>query len=59
MTMNTISTSGGLRTMFKNVIKNLSLNVSGTKREVDPKQRPDKFSCVRELSHITPTFQHV
>ena len=50
MTMNNISTSGGLRIKFRNVIKTLNLNASGTKRDVDPKQQPDRFSSVRELS---------
>ena len=58
MTMNNISTSGGLRIKFRNVIKTLNLNISGTKRDVDPKQRPDRFSSVRELNRITPTFEH-
>ena len=50
MTMTNISTSGGLR---------MNLNVSGTKRKEDPKQRPDRFSSVRALNYITPTFEHV
>ena len=58
MTMNNISTSGGLRTKFRNVVKTLNLNVSGAKRDVDPKQRPDRFSSIRELNHITTTFEH-
>ena len=57
MTMN-ISASGGLRITFKNVIKTLNFIVSGTKRDVAPKQRPDRFSSVGEQSHITPTFEH-
>ena len=59
MTMNNISTSGGLRMKFRYVNKTGDLNVSGTKRKEDPKQRPDRFSSVRELNYITPTFEHV
>ena len=57
MMMN-ISTSGGLRIKFKNVIKTLNFNVSGSKRNVAPKQRPDRFSSVGEQNYITPTFEH-
>ena len=37
MTMNNISTSSDLRIKFKNVIKTLNFNVSGTKGNVAPK----------------------
>ena len=37
MLMNNISTSNGLRIKFKNVIKTLNFNVSGTKGNVAPK----------------------
>ena len=57
MTMN-ISTSGGLWIKFKNVIKTLNFNVSGSQRDGAPKQRPDRFSSVGEQNHITPTFEH-
>ena len=57
MTMN-ISTSGGLQIKFKNVIKTWNFNVSGSKMDVVPKQRPDRFSFVVEQNHITPTFEH-
>ena len=57
MMMN-ISTSGGLRIKFKNVIKTLNFNVSATKRDVAPTQRPNRFSSIGEQNHITPTFEH-
>ena len=48
----------GLRIKFKNMIKTLNLKVSGAKRDVDPKQRPDRFSFIKELNHISRTFEH-
>ena len=56
--MNNISTSSDLRIKFKNVIKTLNFNVSGTNGDVAPKQRPDKFSSVGKQNHITTTFEH-
>ena len=56
--MMNISPSGGLRIKVKNVTKTLNFNVSGTKRDVAPKQRPDRFSSVGEQNHINPTFEH-
>ena len=40
------------------MIKSLTLNVSGTKRDVVPKQRPDRFSSVGDHIHTTPIFEH-
>ena len=56
--INNISTSSGLRIKFKNVIKTLNFNVSGTNGDVAPKQRPDKVSSVGKQNHITTTFEH-
>ena len=58
MTMNNISTGNGLRIKFKNVIKTFNFNVSGTKGNVAPKQRPERFSSVGEQNHITTIFEH-
>ena len=50
------------RPLFKvagsHVIKTLNLNVSGTKRNVAPKQRSDRFPSVEDHIHSTPTFEH-
>ena len=40
------------------MIKTLNLNVSGTKRDVAPKQRPDRFSSIGHHIQVTPTFEH-
>ena len=40
------------------MIKTLDLNVSGTKRDVAPKQRPDRFASIGDHIQITPTFEH-
>ena len=37
------------------MIKGLNLNVSGTKRDVASKQRPDRFPSVGDHIYITPT----
>ena len=58
MTMSIISTSSDLKIKFKNVIKTLNFNVSRTKGDVAPKQRPDRFSFVGKQNHITTTFEH-
>ena len=41
------------------VLKFLNLNVSGTNKDVAPKQRFDRFSSVEDHIHTTPTFEHV
>ena len=40
------------------MIKTLDLNGSGTKRDVAPKQRPDRFPSVGDHIQVTPTFEH-
>ena len=40
------------------MIKTLDLNVSGTKRDVAPKQRPDKFPSTEDHIQVAPTFEH-
>ena len=40
------------------MIKTLNLNVLGTKRDVAPEQRPDRFPSVGDYIQTTPTFQH-
>ena len=40
------------------VIKTLNLNVFGTKRDLAPKQRPDRFPSIGDHIHVTPTFEH-
>ena len=40
------------------VVKTLNLNVSGTKSDVAPKQRPDRFPSVGDHIHVTPSFEH-
>ena len=40
------------------MIKTLDLNVSGTKRDVAPKQRPDRFPSIGDHIQVTPTFEH-
>ena len=34
------------------------INVSGTKRDVAPKQRYERFPSVGDHIHATPTFEH-
>ena len=43
---------------WKSRFKNLNLNVSGTKRDVAPTQRSDRFPSVGDHIHTTPTFEH-
>ena len=38
--------------------KFLNLNVSGTKKDVAPKQGYDRFSSIEDDIHATPTFEH-
>ena len=40
------------------MIKTLDLNVSGTKRDVAAKQRPDRFPSIEDHNQVTPTFEH-
>ena len=40
------------------MMKNLDLNVSGTQRDVAPKQRPDRLSSIGDHIQVTPTFEH-
>ena len=40
------------------MIKTLDLNVSGTKRDVAPKQSSDGFPTIGDHTQITPTFEH-
>ena len=40
------------------MIKTLNLNVSVTKRDVAPKQRPHRFLSLGDHIHVTPTFEH-
>ena len=40
------------------MIKTLNLNVSGTKRYVVPKQKPDRFPSTGDHIHVTPTLEH-
>ena len=40
------------------VSKCLNLNICGTKRDVAPKQRYDKFPSVGDHIHAIPTFDH-
>ena len=40
------------------MIKTLDLNVSGTKRGVAPKQKPDRFPSIGDHIQFTPTFEH-
>ena len=50
------------RTLLKvagsHVSKFLNLNVSGTNKDVAPKQRYDRFPSVGDHIHATPTFEH-
>ena len=39
------------------MIKTLNSNNSGTKRDVAPKQKPDRFPSIRNHIHVTPTFE--
>ena len=43
---------------WKSRFKTLNLNVSGTNRDVAPKQRYDRFPSVGDHIHATPTFEH-
>ena len=36
----------------------MNLNVSGTKRDVAPKQRCDRFPSVGDCIHVTPPFEY-
>ena len=40
------------------MIKNLNLNVSGTKGDTAPKQRPDRLPSTGDHIHVTPTFEY-
>ena len=40
------------------MIKTLDLNASGTKRDVAPKQRPDRFPSIGDHIQVTPAFEH-
>ena len=40
------------------MIKTLDLNVSGTKRDVAPKQGPDRFPSIGDHIQVTLTFEH-
>ena len=40
------------------MIKTLDLNFSGTKMDVVPKQRPDRFPSIEDHMQVTPTFEH-
>ena len=40
------------------MIKTLELNVSDTKRDVAPKQRPDKLPSIGDHIQVTTTFEH-
>ena len=40
------------------MIKTLNLNVSGTKRDVAPKQRLDRFPSIGNHIQVTPTFKY-
>ena len=39
------------------MIKTLNFNVFGTKRDVAPKKRPDRFPPIGDHIRITPTFE--
>ena len=43
---------------LSHVSKLLNLNVSGTKKDVAPKQRYDRFPSVGDHTNVTPTFEH-
>ena len=34
------------------------MNVSGTNRDVTPKQRPGRFLSIGDHIQVTPTFEH-
>ena len=40
------------------MIKTLDPNVSGTKRDAAPKQRPDRLPFIGDYIEVTPTFEH-
>ena len=39
------------------MIKNLDLNVFGTRRDVAPKQKSDRFPSTGDHIQVTPTFE--
>ena len=41
------------------MIETLHLNVSGTKRDVALKQRPDRFPSIGDHIQVIPTFEHL
>ena len=41
------------------MIKTLNLNVSGIKRDVPVKQRPDRFRSIGDHVQVTTTFEHI
>ena len=43
---------------WKSRFKTLNLDVSGTKRDVAPKQRSDRFPSVGDCIHVTPPFEY-
>ena len=43
---------------WKSDIKTFNLNFSGTKKDVGPKQRLDKFPSIGDHIQVTPTFEH-
>ena len=42
---------------FIKMIKTMDLNVSGTKKDVALKQRPDRFPSIGDHIQVTPTFE--
>ena len=40
------------------MIKTLDLNVSGAKRAIAPKLRPDRFPPIGDHIQVNPTFEH-
>ena len=44
---------------WKSRFKTMNLNVSGTKKDVASKQRPDRFPSVGDHIYDTPTFEYV
>ena len=40
------------------MIKTLDLDISDTKRDVDLKQRPDRFPSIGDHIQVSPTFEH-
>ena len=39
------------------MIKTFNLNVSGTKRDVTLKQKPDRFPSIGDPIHVTPALE--